>query len=78
MASKREIIDLATERVTNPRTPAPHSVKWSGMVIAASQACNAVLRDIEIDQLKQQINKLRQLTLSRLSEDKDVNANDEE
>jgi len=48
------------------------------MVIAASQACNAVLRDIEIDQLKQQINKLRQLTLSRLSEDKDVNANDEE
>ena len=66
------------QRVTSPKTPAPDRIKWSRIVIAAGQACNAVLRDVEIDALKQQINELKQLTLERLSEDKDSGANEDQ
>jgi len=66
------------QRVTSPKTPAPDRIKWSRIVIAAGQACNAVLRDVEIDALKQQINELKQLTLERLSEDKDSDANEDQ
>jgi hypothetical protein len=71
----REILEIAMQRVTNLKTPAPDRIKWSRIVIAAAQASNAVLRDVEIDALKQQINELKQLTLERLSEDKDSDAN---
>jgi hypothetical protein len=37
-----------------------------------------VLRDVEIDVLKQQINELKQLTLSKLSEDKDSEAEEDQ
>jgi hypothetical protein len=65
----REIMEIAMQRVTNSKTPAPDRIKWSRIAIAAGQACNAILRDVEIDALKQQINELKELTLSRLSDD---------
>jgi hypothetical protein len=39
-------------------------IKWSRIAIASGQACNAILRDVEIDQLKQQINELKTLMKS--------------
>ena len=65
----REVMEIAMQRVTSPKTPASERIKWSRIAIAAGHACNAILRDVEIDALKQQINELRQLTLERLSED---------
>lgn len=72
-----EIMEIAMQRVTNPKTPAGDRIKWSRIVIAAGQACNAVLRDVEIDALKQQINDLKQLTLARLSEDQNEDQRDQ-
>jgi len=65
----REVMEMAMQRVTNPKTPAPERIKWSRIAITAGQACNAVLRDVEIDALKQQISELKQLTLEKLSEE---------
>jgi hypothetical protein len=70
-------MEIAMQRVTSAKTPASDRIKWSRIAIAAGQACNAVLRDVEIDALKQQINELKQLTLERLSEDKDSDANED-
>ena len=71
----REVMEIAMQRVTSSKTPASDRIKWSRIAIGAGQACNAILRDVEIDALKQQINELKQLTLERLSEDKDSDAN---
>ena len=71
-------MQIAMQRVTNSKTPASDRIKWSRIAIGAGQACNAVLRDVEIDALKQQINELKQLTLSKLSEDKDANTNEDQ
>jgi hypothetical protein len=70
-------MEITMQHVTNPKTPAGDRIKWSRIVIAAGQACNAVLRDVEIDALKQQINDLKQLTLAKLSEDKDSDTNED-
>ncbi|MCJ7455377.1 hypothetical protein MUP07_01360 [Candidatus Bathyarchaeota archaeon] len=74
----RAITEIAMQRVTSGKTPASDRIKWSRIAIAAGQACNAILRDVEIDALKQQINELKQLTLARLSEDKDADANEDQ
>ncbi len=63
------IFTIAMERVAHPKTPAEHRIKWSRIVVAAGQACNAVLRDTEIDALKQQIDELKQLTLAKLTDE---------
>lgn len=65
----REILEIAMQRVTNPKTPASDRIKWSRIVIPAGQACNAVLRDVEIDALKQQLTELKTLTLERLQDE---------
>ena len=59
------------ERVTNTRSETSDRIKWSRIVIASGQACNGILRDVEIETLKAQIEELKALTLSRLSEDAD-------
>jgi hypothetical protein len=74
----REIMEIAMQRVTTTKTPSSDRIKWSRIAIAAGQACNAILRDVEIDALKQQINELKQVTLSKLSEDKDSSANEDQ
>ena len=74
----REVMDIAMQKVTSHKTLASDRIKWSRIAIGAGQACNAVLRDVEIDALKQQINELKQLTLSKLSEDKDAEANEDQ
>lgn len=74
----REVMEMAMQRVTNPKTPASERIKWSRIAITAGQACNAVLRDVEIDALKQQINELKQLTLSKLAEDEDAEADEDQ
>lgn len=71
-----EIMEIAMQRVTNPKTPAGDRIKWSRIVIAAGIACNAILRDVEIEALKQQINDLKQLTLERLKEEQDEDRQD--
>lgn len=73
----REIMEIAMQRLTSPKTAASDRIKWSRIAIAAGQACNAVLRDAEIDALRQQINELKQLTLKKLSdEEEDEGAED--
>jgi len=74
----REVMEIAMQRVTSHKTLASDRIKWSRIAIGAGQACNAVLRDVEIDALKQQINELKQLTLSKLSEDKDADGNEDQ
>jgi hypothetical protein len=74
----REVMEIAMQRVTSHKTLASDRIKWSRIAIGAGQACNLVLRDVEIDALKQQINELKQLTLSKLSEDKDADANEDQ
>jgi hypothetical protein len=64
----REILEIAMQRVTNPKTPASDRIKWSRIVITAAQASNAVLRDVEIETLKQQIAELKELTLAKMDE----------
>jgi len=66
-----EILEIAMQRVTGPKTPAGDRVKWSRIVISAAQACNAVLRDVEIEALKQQIAELKALTLAKLSDEEE-------
>ena len=70
-------MEIAMQRVTTTKTPSSDRIKWSRIAIAAGHACNAILRDVEIDALKQQINELKQLTLSKLSEDEDSGANED-
>ena len=65
----RRIMEIALERVTNPKTPAPDRIKWSRVLISAGQVCNSVLRDVEIDALKQQIMELKALTTERLTDE---------
>ena len=62
----REILEIAMQRVTNSKTPASDRIKWSRIVIAAAQAYNAVLRDAEIETLKQQITELKTIVQARL------------
>jgi hypothetical protein len=69
LQSLREVMEIAMRRVTSPKTLASERIKWSRIAIAAGQACNAILRDVEIDALKQQINELKQLTLDRLTDE---------
>jgi hypothetical protein len=69
----QEVLEIAMERISNPKTPAPDRIKWSRVVIAAGQACNSVLRDAEIDDLKQQIEELKKLTLAKLSDEQESN-----
>ena len=65
------ILEIAMERVENRKTPPGDRIKWSRIVIAAGQACNSVLRDVEIDALKHQIQELKELTLARLSDEQE-------
>lgn len=65
------------------RIHCPHAlhgdVLGSRIAIAAGQACNAILRDVEIDALKQQINELKELTLAKLDDaGEDHNGDDDE
>lgn len=66
------------QRVTTAKTPSSDRIKWSRIAIAAGQACNAILRDVEIDSLKQQINELKQLTLARLEDTTESHEGDED
>lgn len=65
----REILEIALEKVTNPKTRAAERIKWSRIVIAAGSACNSVLRDVEVDALKKEVAELKALTMERLRED---------
>ena len=65
----RVVLEIALDRVTHPKTPPPDRIKWSRIVIAAGQACNSILRDVDIEALKQQIQDLKQLTEERLRDE---------
>jgi len=56
------------QRVTSAKSSASDRIKWSRIAMAAGHACNAILRDAEIEALKQQIKELKQLTLEKLGE----------
>lgn len=72
----RQVLEIAIERVGNSKTSASYRIRWSRIVIAASQALNSVLRDVEIEALKQQINQLKELATAKLSEDEQGNDQD--
>jgi len=65
----RRVLEIALDKVTHPKTPPGDRIKWSRVVVAAGQACNSILRDVEIETLKQQIEELKQLTEERLSDE---------
>lgn len=65
----RRVLEIALDKATHPKTPPGDRIKWSRVVVAAGQACNSILRDVEIETLKQQIEELKQLTEERLSDE---------
>lgn len=67
------ILEIAMDRVSGPKTTALDRIRWSRVVIAAGQACNSVLRDVELEALKQQIKELKELTLAKLSDEQGAN-----
>jgi hypothetical protein len=67
----RRVLDIALDRVTHPKTPPSDRIKWSRVVISAGQACNSLLRDAEIDELKREIQELGELAEERLSDEQD-------
>lgn len=64
-----QVLEIAMERVTNTKTSAAHRMKWSRIVIASGQACNSILRDAEIETLKQQVKELKELATVKLSDE---------
>jgi hypothetical protein len=68
----RDVLEIAMNRVTHPKTPPPDRIKWSRIVIAAGQACNSILRDVDIEALKQQIQDLKQLTEEKLRDEQGI------
>lgn len=58
----RRVLEIALDKVTNPKTAPPDRIKWSRIVIAAGASCNSVLRDVEIDELRREIMELKALT----------------
>jgi hypothetical protein len=65
----RRVLEIALDKVTHPKIPPGDWIKWSRVVVAGGQACNSILRDVEIETLKQQIEELKQLTEERLSDE---------
>lgn len=61
------------ERVTNPKTSSLDRIRWSRVVISAGQACNSVLRDVDIEALKKQIEDLKTLTTAKLGDEQGEN-----
>jgi hypothetical protein len=70
----RTIIDYAMDKVTGARTPPDERVKWSRIAVSAGQACNSVLRDVDIETLKQQVRELKELTLAKLGDEQGENS----
>ena len=64
-----EILEIAMSKLTGPKTTPEERIKWSRVVISAGQACNSVLRDVDIEALKKQIEELKALTLAKLSDE---------
>jgi len=64
----QEIMEIALERVANAKTPNADRIKWSRVVISAGQGCNSVLRDVELETLKQQIMELKAIAAERSEE----------
>ncbi len=58
----RRVMEIALDKVTNPKTAPPDRIKWSRIVIAAGASSNSVLRDVEIDELRREIMELKALT----------------
>jgi hypothetical protein len=67
----RQILEIALDRVTSPKTVAADRIKWSRVLISAGQVSNAILRDVEIEALKQQIMELKALTMEKLRPDEE-------
>jgi hypothetical protein len=65
-------MQIALDRVTNPKTSAEDRIKWSRIVIAAGGACNSVLRDVEIDELRKEISELKALTEAKLKDENGI------
>ena len=66
----RRVMEIALDKVTNPKTAPPDRIKWSRIVIAAGASANSVLRDVEIDELRRQIMELKTLAVEK-EEDED-------
>ena len=67
----RRVLNIALDRVTHPKTPPSDRIKSFRVVISAGQACNSLLRDADIEELKQQIAELKQLAGKRSSDEQD-------
>ena len=74
----RQILEIALERVTNPKTPAADRIKWSRVIISAGQVSNGILRDVEIESLKQQIMELKALTMEKLKKNEEGEDEDDD
>ena len=78
LLSMRQIVEIALDRVTNPKTLAADRIKWSRVLISAGQVTNGILRDVEIEELKRQVMELKDLTTERMKEDEDQDEIDSE
>jgi len=67
----RRVLEIALDRVESPKTPPNDRIKWCRVVIAAGQATNSILHDVDIEALKEQVNELREMTEERFEDEQD-------
>lgn len=72
----RRVMEIALDKLTNPKTAPPDRIKWSRIVIAAGASANSVLRDVEIDDLRRQIMELKTLAVEKAEDEDEHTRND--
>ena len=55
------LMELIVKHMNDPKTRWSEKLKWSRVLISASGVCNSVLRDVEVEKLKEQVEELERL-----------------
>jgi len=55
------LMEMIVKHMNDPKTRWDEKLKWSRVLISASDVCNSVLRDVEVDKLKEQVEELEKL-----------------
>lgn len=55
--------------MNDPKTRWDEKLKWSRVLINASSICNSVLRDVEVDRLKEEVDELERLVKKEAESD---------
>lgn len=55
------LTEMVVKHMNDPKTRWDEKLKWSRVLINASNVCNSVLRDVEVDRLKEEVEELERL-----------------